>query len=79
MDFTQITQRISDMFAASGHQVDPVRITEKLTRLIQEFGVPLKRQNGPSSVTTPGNSDSGQKRTMPCRQRRQGRSPRSAG
>ena len=40
MDFTQITQRISDMFAASGHQVDPVRITEKLTRLIQEFGVP---------------------------------------
>lgn len=40
MDFTQITQRISDKFAASGHQIDSTKIDEKLSRLIQEFGVP---------------------------------------
>ena len=40
MDFTQITQRISDKFAASGHQLESVKINEKLNRLVNEFGVP---------------------------------------
>lgn len=40
MDFTQITQRISDKFAASGHQIESAKVEAKLIRLIQEFGVP---------------------------------------
>lgn len=40
MDYSQITQRISDRFAASGHQINTTKVEEKLNRLVQEFGIP---------------------------------------
>jgi len=40
MDLTPITQRISEKFAALGHQIEPAKIEEKLARMINEFGVP---------------------------------------
>lgn len=40
MDLTSITQRISEKFSALGHQIEPAKIEEKLSRMINEFGVP---------------------------------------
>jgi replication factor A1 len=42
MDLKQITQRISEKFAAAGKQIDPARTEEKLARLVHEFGVPAE-------------------------------------
>jgi len=40
MELKQITQRISEKFAAAGHQIDPAKIEEKLSRFVVEFGIP---------------------------------------
>ncbi|PKL59579.1 MAG: hypothetical protein CVV33_07100 [Methanomicrobiales archaeon HGW-Methanomicrobiales-4] len=40
MDIKQITQRISEKFASAGHQIDPAKIEEKLSRFVIEFGIP---------------------------------------
>ncbi|MDD1729858.1 MAG: hypothetical protein LUQ50_12400 [Methanospirillum sp.] len=40
MDLTTITQRISEKFSSQGHQIEPAKIEEKLSRMINEFGVP---------------------------------------
>ncbi|HUU75440.1 MAG TPA: nucleotide-binding protein [Methanoregulaceae archaeon] len=40
MDFSEITERISQKIVSKGHTVDQSRIEGKLRRLVEEFGVP---------------------------------------
>ncbi|HWQ65621.1 MAG TPA: nucleotide-binding protein [Methanospirillum sp.] len=40
MDLNQTAHRISEKFAAAGQQIDPAKIEEKISRFVNEFGIP---------------------------------------